>query len=449
MLLLASYVFYGTWDWRFLLIVFTVTVLDYIYGIKIHEAKNNKSRKLILFLSVFCNLSILGFFKYFNFFAGSLQVLLSRFGLFIQPDFIHIILPVGISFYIFKTMTYTIDIYRKEMEPTRSFLDYALFVAFFPQILAGPIARAKDLLPQILAPRKLNLGKFYEGCYLIFWGLFQKMFIADNLARLVDPVFYSGTPYHGVDVLIAVYAFSLQIFFDFAGYSNIAIGLGECMGFETATNFNLPYFATDAREFWRRWHISLSTWLRDYLYIPLGGNRKGKLAIYRNLAITMILAGLWHGAGWTFVVWGAFYGLLLIIHRILEPFFKLLPSIKGKIGARVWLFARIALFFQIICAGWLIFRAGSISQVTSMAHAVFANFVMSGTFHDTIIGIIPVMIPLVLIVFITQIFEYVKDDLLFILHQHWAIKAAVYCLMFYLLLIYGVTGGKEFIYFQF
>ena len=276
MLLVASYIFYGAWDWRFLSLIFISTILDYICGLQIYKSRYLKRKRLFLFFSVFGNLAILGFFKYFNFFATNLQELLKIFGFSIHPHFLHIILPIGISFYTFQTMSYTIDIYRGRMAPTKKFFDLALFVAFFPQLVAGPIERAKHLLPQILVPRKLSLDKFYEGCYLIFWGLFQKVFIADNLAKIVDPVFAGNSPYNGIQVILALYAFAFQILCDFSGYSNIARGLGKCMGFDIMVNFNLPYFSTNPREFWRRWHISLSTWLRDYLYISLGGNRRGK-----------------------------------------------------------------------------------------------------------------------------------------------------------------------------
>jgi D-alanyl-lipoteichoic acid acyltransferase DltB (MBOAT superfamily) len=267
MLLVASYVFYGSWDWRFLSLILISTFLDYLCGIKIHQSPDQRHRKIFLILSVCGNLSILGFFKYYDFFATSLGNLLGVLGLQIHPGLIHVILPVGISFYTFQTMSYTINIYRGRLKPTHHFFDFALFVAFFPQLVAGPIEWARNLLSQILKPRRVTLEKFYEGCYLIFWGLFQKMFVADNLARVVDPVFASAAPYNGLQVLIALYAFAFQIFCDFAGYSNIARGLGKCMGIDLMVNFNLPYFATNPREFWRRWHISLSIWLRDIPWI--------------------------------------------------------------------------------------------------------------------------------------------------------------------------------------
>jgi len=320
MLLVASYIFYGAWNWRFLSLIFISTVLDYICGIKIYNSNSVKRKRFFLFLSVFGNLSILGFFKYFNFFVGDLTALINYFGFSFQTHSLNIILPVGISFYTFQTMSYTIDIYRDKLRPTRRFFDFALFVAFFPQLVAGPIERARNLLPQILSPRTFSVDRFYEGCYLIFWGLFQKIVIADNLAKMVVPVF-GDWQYESGKVLLALYAFAFQIFCDFAGYSNIARGLGRVMGFEIMVNFRLPYFATNPREFWRRWHISLSSWLRDYLYIPLGGSRKGAIFTCRNILITMLLGGLWHGAAWTFVFWGVYHSFLLVAHRGVELLF--------------------------------------------------------------------------------------------------------------------------------
>ena len=446
-LLIASYIFYGAWDWRFLSLIWISTVLDYFCGIIIHESDDTKKRKLFLLFSVFGNLFILGFFKYFNFFAANLQELLRIFGFTIHPRFLHIILPIGISFYTFQTMSYTLDIYYKKMKPTRKFFDFALFVAFFPQLVAGPIERAKHLLPQILAPRRLTFEKFYEGCFLIFWGLFQKVFVADNMARIVDPVFASEPPYNGVKVLLALYAFAFQIFCDFAGYSNIARGLGKCMGFDIMVNFNVPYIATNPRKFWQRWHISLSTWLRDYLYIPLGGNRRGALITYRNLAITMLLGGLWHGAAWTFIIWGGYQGILLIVHRLLKPWLAKIPTPRNYVINRIWQIIKIGFFFQLICLGWLIFRAGSIEQIIGMLRAILFNFNVVPNIGLGMgfakLGFFSFVLMLVFM------FQFLKNDILAVYKSNIVVKGALYVICFYLLVAYGVTGGKEFIYFQF
>ncbi|MFH1478570.1 MAG: MBOAT family O-acyltransferase [Candidatus Omnitrophota bacterium] len=443
LLLIASYVFYGSWDWRFLSLIFISTVLDYFCGIKIYESNNRIQRKRFLIFSIIGNLTILGFFKYFNFFTSNLQNLLGFFGFSIGANFINIILPVGISFYTFQTMSYTIDIYRKEMVPTKKFLDFALFVAFFPQLVAGPIERAKHLLPQVLSPRQLTLDKFGEGCYLIFWGLFQKVFIADNLAKIVDPVFAGGAPYNGSEVLIALYAFSFQIFCDFAGYSNIARGLGKCMGFDLMINFNLPYFSVNPSEFWKRWHISLSSWLRDYIYIPLGGNKKGIIRTYANLLTTMLLGGLWHGASWTFVVWGAYHAILLIIHRLFRVYLQKFHLSDFFEKDRTWFFIRVIFFFNVVCLGWLIFRAGSMSQIFQMLQALFFNF------HFIYYAELGCMLFILWILLIVQLIQYWKNDLLIILKSALPIRVLFYCVCFYLLVIFGVTGAKEFVYFQF
>ncbi|MCP4603635.1 MAG: MBOAT family protein [Proteobacteria bacterium] len=446
LLLFSSYVFYGAWDWRFLSLISISTILDYNCGLQIHASSSTKRRKLFLSLSVVVNLSILCFFKYFNFFASSMQDLLGFFGVPTDPILLNIILPVGISFYTFQAMSYTIDIYRKEMVPTNRFFDFALFVSFFPQLVAGPIERAKRLLPQVLSPRHVSLEKLYEGSFLIFWGLFQKVFIADNLAKIVEPVYSSTAPYNGTDVMIAAYAFSFQIFCDFAGYSNIARGLGKCMGFEIIVNFNIPYVSSNPSEFWKRWHISLSSWLRDYIYIPLGGNRDGSIKTYRNLMITMLLGGLWHGAAWTFVIWGAYHGFLLTIYRILRPFLLKFYSPRNAFLKRVLSFLNIFLFFNLVCIGWMLFRASSISQFFQMLEGLFCNFAPPPDTFESIRNLFFFICILILV----QILQFWKDDLLVILKSRIVVlKALFYFICFYLLIFYGVEGGEQFIYFQF
>lgn len=446
MLLAASYLFYGVWDWRFLFLILASTVLDYYCGIAIHQSRGIRERKRYLFLSILGNLSLLGFFKYCNFFIDNLQALLSHLGITFHTGTLNIILPVGISFYTFQTMSYTIDVYKKELEPTKEFLDFALFVAFFPQLVAGPIERAKHLLPQVLNPRTLSLNGFYEGCYLIFWGLFQKIFIADNLAKVVDPIFTGAAPYNGSVVLTGVYAFAIQIFCDFAGYSDIARGLGKCLGFDIMVNFNLPYFAANPREFWKRWHISLSSWLRDYLYIPLGGNRRGAWRTYRNLTLTMLLGGLWHGAAWTFVLWGAYHGLLLSVHRRMEPLFNKIPVSKNAVVRNVRFAVKTIFFFHLVCLGWLIFRANSLEQTGQMLWAILLHFQMSGSqLKHTVFDVIFFSFPL----FAVQLVQFLKNDLMAIYRSPVPIRTLFYYAVMLLTIIYGVIQGDEFIYFQF
>ncbi len=450
MLLVASCIFYGAWDWRFLFLIFASISVDYFCALKIHYSDSDKRRKQFLFISIFVNLAILGFFKYFNFFTNNLQILLDRFWPYIHMPFLNIILPLGISFYTFEAMSYVIDVYRKKMEPTANYVNYALFVTYFPHLIAGPIMRAKDLLPQIISPRKISLDNFYEGCYLIFWGLFQKIFVADNLAKIVNPIFSSTGPYDGFTVLIGVYAFSFQIFCDFAGYSNIARGLGKCMGFDIMINFNLPYFATNPREFWQRWHISLSSWLRDYLYIPLGGNRKGELAGFRNVAVTFLLGGLWHGANWTFVVWGAYHGFLIIVYRLFTPLLKKFSLIRNEYLKFFWTCIKTLFFFHLVCFGWLIFRAQSINQVFAMLKALLFNFKIAAHLTPAYpkYGFSEIIF-FVWIVIVVQMFQFQKSDLMVIFKSNRWLKVIFYFTCFYLILIFGVNGAKEFIYFQF
>jgi len=419
------------------LIIFS-TIVDYCCGLYIAETDDVKKKKKLLLISIFMNLALLGFFKYFNFFAGSLIKLFSLFGVSLKLQYLNVILPVGISFYTFQTLSYTFDIYKGQLKPTKKFFDFALFVAFFPQLVAGPIERAKCLLPQILEPRSVTLNKFYEGCFLVFWGLFEKIFISGNLAKIVDPVFVSGE-HKGSEVMVALYAFAFQILCDFDGYSNIARGLGKVMGFELMINFNLPYFATNPSDFWKRWHISLSTWLKDYLYIPLGGNKVSNLITYRNLAITMLLGGLWHGAAWTFVVWGAYQGILLMAHRKVSSI-RIFDFLKNR-----FFIVKLFVFFHLVVLGWLFFRAQNMAQVMRMLHSIVFSLDLDGNTLVLFQRFLLVVLPLLIV----QIGQYKKNDLMFLFHGHWFIKTFAYALMTYLILGYGVLTAEEFIYFQF
>ncbi|HRX87557.1 MAG TPA: MBOAT family protein, partial [Phycisphaerae bacterium] len=414
LLLIASYFFYGCWDWRFLALIALSTVIDYVVGGLLDRrsgegtgayAYGSRARQVLLATSVVANLGILGVFKYYDFFAAQAGTLLAGIGLPWEPRFLHVILPVGISFYTFQTLSYTIDVYRDEIRACGSFVDFATFVAFFPQLVAGPIVRARDFLPQVRAPRHLDAAQFGEGGYLVLWGLFKKVVIAGNLATLVDGVF-SAAPgaYSGGAVVVAVYAFAVQIYCDFSGYTDIARGCAKMMGFELMLNFNLPYFARNPADFWRRWHISLSTWLRDYLYIPLGGNRKGPRRTLINLALTMLLGGLWHGAAWTFVLWGAYQGGLLIVHRLAMPALNRWTQFKSQPVRAAWNALVIVVFFQFVCVGWLIFRAESVGQIADMAGAVLGGVTLA---HSGLRTLVFYAAPLVVL----QLLQYFRDDL--------------------------------------
>ena len=441
LLLVASYFFYGWWDWRFLSLILLSTSVDFIAGWIIGNAEpGQRRRRIALCISVTTDLTVLGFFKYFNFFAENLVGLLQQLGVAASIHHLQIILPVGISFYTFQTMSYTLDIYRGQLRPTRNFLDFATFVAFFPQLVAGPIERAAHLLPQIVNPRTVTRAGIESGAWLIAWGLFKKCVIADNLAVIVDGVFNGGAP-TGAVALLAVYAFAFQIFCDFSGYSDIARGLGRLMGVELMVNFNNPYFALNPKDFWARWHISLSSWLRDYLYIPLGGNRKGPRRMYINLALTMLLGGLWHGAAWTFVIWGAFHGLLLVGYHAWSRRF----SVKGAVDSGRWLWLRRAGMFHLVCLGWLFFRADSVGQVAAMLREMVGHFAWNAEAANMLAAILLLCLPLWLV----QLLQVKTRDLLAPAGLSLVPRTALYAVMILMFLALGNTGGGAFIYFQF
>lgn len=443
-LLLASYSFYGSWNWRFLSLIWISTIVDYYCGLKIANSSTRRKRRAFLLLSMCSNLGILGFFKYFNFFAGSFQDLMHSVGWQVDTFTLHVVLPVGISFYTFQTMSYTIDIYRKQIQPTRYFLDFALFVAFFPQLVAGPIERAKNLLPQMLNKRIITQDKINEGLWLILLGLFKKVYIADNLSRIVDTVFSSEAPVSGAETLLAVYAFAFQIYGDFSGYSDIARGVSKLLGFELMVNFRMPYFATSVREFWRRWHISLSTWLKDYLYISLGGDRSGRLKTYRNLFLTMTIGGLWHGAAWNFILWGVFHGVTLSLHRLALPLLGMIAP-RAHFFKYLWNTACAVVTFHFICFGWLLFRSQAFSQIKSMLYLIFFNFNPTPIAYQYIINIFLCTFILVFI----QFFKEKYQDMSIVLRWPSWFRGAVYLTLVVSIVIGGVKSGQEFIYFQF
>ena len=368
LLLVASYIFYGAWDWRFLGLIALSTMVDFLVGLRLSASQDPSHRRTLLATSLVVNLSLLGYFKYAGFFVESFQQLLTSLGYTPTVHAFNIILPVGISFYTFQTLSYTIDVYRGNLKATQSLLDFALYVAFFPQLVAGPIERASHFLPQIQRSPRPSRDEVISGAWLVLWGTFKKVVVADNLATLVDMVYGASHPY-GAEVLVATYAFAVQIYCDFSGYTDIARGVARLLGFDLMLNFRLPYSALDPSDFWRRWHISLSTWLRDYLYIPLGGNRHGTWRTYRNLFLTMLLGGLWHGAAWTYVAWGAYHGCLLATHRALRSDQSSVPP--ARTGVQIW--ARRFVMFHLVCLGWMLFRADSISHFAALAGTLLST----------------------------------------------------------------------------
>jgi D-alanyl-lipoteichoic acid acyltransferase DltB (MBOAT superfamily) len=357
-----------------------------------------------------------------------------------------LLLPVGISFYTFQSMAYTIDVYRGSIKAERSLIWFALYVSFFPQLVAGPIERPENLLPQLKGKKTITPDRLIDGAWLIGWGLFKKLFIADNLSLFVEHVF--NGPYRHLDgaaALFGLYAFAFQIYCDFSGYTDIARGVAKWMGVELMLNFRLPYLATSPRDFWRRWHISLSQWLRDYLYIGLGGSRGTKFLTYRNLFLTMLLGGLWHGAAWTFVAWGAYHGALLIGHRLLEPYLPDFSQDRSKAVRLGWWALRVFIMFHLTCLGWLFFRATSLHQVWQFCRLILGDFHVDATLVALGIFLLFYIWPLLLM----QALQQWKGNLLAVRSLHWSARGAFFAAAFLLLLIFGASESREFIYFKF
>ncbi|ESA37596.1 membrane bound o-acyl transferase mboat family protein [Leptolyngbya sp. Heron Island J] len=363
-LLICSYIFYGIWDWRFLSLIIGSTFVDYMTGLKIYDSNTQIAKKAWLTLSLSINLGILGFFKYYNFFVDSLVHLFDTTGLSFNSININIILPAGISFYTLQTLSYSLDIYFGKLTPQKNFLNLACFVAFFPQLLAGPIVRASDFLPQLTAIQKFRNVNVKACLVLFIVGFFKKACISDNLAPFVDNYFSAVDSYTALSGWLATMSYAVQIYCDFSGYSDMAIACAGLLGYNLCVNFDAPYFSSSITEFWRRWHISLSNWLRDYLYIPLGGNRDGTIATYRNLIITMLIGGLWHGAAWRFVVWGALHGIALVCHKEWSQLWNKKSLINQT--SKIW---GVGITFYWVCFTWIFFRANSFIDALSVAKA--------------------------------------------------------------------------------
>lgn len=374
LIVLASYVFYGWWDWRFLSLIFFSTIIDFSVGILLNKTNNEHKRKALLWLSILVNLGFLGFFKYFNFFMDNFKEAFTFLGYSFNGYTLNIILPVGISFYTFQTMSYTLDVYKRKLKPTKDVIAFGAFVSFFPQLVAGPIERASNLLPQFYKSRTFNYSQATDGMRQILWGLFKKIVIADNCAEYANMIFNNSSDYSGSTLVIGALFFAFQIYGDFSGYSDIAIGTARLFGFNLMQNFAFPYFSRDIAEFWRRWHISLSTWFRDYLYIPLGGSRGGMLMKIRNTFIIFVVSGFWHGANWTFIVWGALNAIY---------FLPLMLSNKNRhnldvvANSRAWPTAKEVFFvlitFVLTVFAWIFFRAENISHALNYISEILSS----------------------------------------------------------------------------
>ena len=391
LLLISSYIFYSWWDWRFLSLIFFSTLVDYIIGLKIYKNNDETIRKLYLWISILINLSLLGFFKYFNFFIDSWIDLLSNLGYEHRSIWtLNVILPVGISFYTFQTMSYSLDIFYEKLKPTKDFISFASFVSFFPQLVAGPIERASNLLPQILSARVFNYEQGVQGIRLILWGMFKKVVIADSLGWRVDYIFNNYQNLDGGILLLGLIYFSFQIYCDFSGYSDIAIGTAKLFGFELMSNFRFPYFSRDIGEFWRRWHISLSTWFRDYMYIPLGGSKVSKWLSIRNIFIIFVVSGFWHGANWTFIVWGLIHASFYI------PLF--LKGINRRYTTNVvaeknWFptikeLCKMTFTFFLTMIAWVFFRSKNITDALIYLESTVTKFSTQNIFENNLLYVL-------------------------------------------------------------
>ncbi len=459
LLVVASYFFYGWWDWRFLGLLLFSTFFDYWCALRLEAETDAARKKRFLAFSMLINLGILGVFKYFNFFAEGFAQVLGTFGLHADLPTLHVLLPVGISFYTFLSMSYTIDVYRGELRATRNPLEFMLYVSFFPHLVAGPIVRASYLLPQCQQPRVIRRDEVLNGIWLCLLGYVKKMVIADRLAALVEWGFASGQPpFADPNAWLIVYAFAFQIYGDFAGYTDIARGLSKIMGFELVTNFRAPYLVTNPAAFWRHWHISLSVWLRDYLYIPLGGNRGSALRTYRNLLLTMLLGGLWHGAGLAYVAWGLYHGLLLIAHRLWQTLAsgggkrgkpdESSPARPRRIGAWLGHAALVVVFFHVTCLGWLLFRAGALGPKADQWAAIRSY--LAAMFRPALeSGISPLVWPVALLGGLALFLQWKHDAMDHFSRWHTGSQACAVVLALSAICALGIFEGSSFIYFQF
>lgn len=448
----ASYIFYGWWDWRFLILIAFTSFCSYYSGILIEyvrlkdENKEEFSPRLsrtITVVNIVINLLILGLFKYYNFFVDSICSLIPS----LREDglLLHLILPVGISFYTFQALSYSIDVYKKRIEPTHDLIAFLAFVSFFPQLVAGPIERATNLLPQFTKQRRFDYAEAVIGMRLILWGLFKKMIIADRCAWYVDDVWADYGNQSASSLALAAILFSFQIYGDFSGYSDVAIGTSKLFGIRLMRNFNVPYFSRDIAEFWRRWHISLTTWFRDYIYIPLGGSRVSKIKVVRNTFVIFLVSGLWHGANWTYVIWGAFHALLFLPmillgtnrkHIEVVASYSLLPSAKELV--------QIFATFLLVCLGWIIFRAPSIGDALMFIKGLLSISLFT----------LPEIIPFVtlLLVFMMLVIEWISRKSSYEFDISWIkkrwIRWCLYYIIIFIIFFYAVES-KPFIYFQF
>ena len=445
-ILIASYVFYGWWDYRFLGLIAISTILDYSIGLALEKHDARITRKSLLVISLIVNVGLLGFFKYFNFFIDNFISAFSYFGMTFKADTLNIILPVGISFYTFQTLSYTIDIYRNKIKATKDFVAFSAFVAFFPQLVAGPIERASNLLPQFFIKREFEYHKAVDGLRQILWGLFKKVVIADNCAIFVNQIFENYNTYSGSTLLLGAIFFAFQIYGDFSGYSDIAIGTARLFGFNLKQNFAFPYFSRDIAEFWRRWHISLSTWFRDYVYIPLGGSRVNKLLQVRNVFIIFLVSGFWHGANWTFIIWGALNAVYFLPLLLLKKNRKHTNVVaENTVFPSATEVIQITITFFITVLAWVFFRAKTVEDAFQYLVGIFNQSLL------TVPEIRPTYVLVFLLIFLAVEWngrrsQYAIEHLWF--KKYWLLRWGLYYIIVIVIFLYG-GKQQEFIYFQF
>ena len=445
LLLAASFYFYGCWDWRFLFLLIFSIGLDYFSGIQIENSKTKKMATFWLTLSIAINLGFLGFFKYYNFFIENFAELLSSFGFGVNMWVLKVILPVGISFYTFHGLSYVIDVYKKRSPAERNYVDYAVFVSYFPLLVAGPIERATHLLPQIQRKRSFDYEKAKDGMAQILWGFFKKMVIADNCAPIVNEIFNNYHTESASNLVLGAVLFAFQIYGDFSGYSDIALGTSRLFGLELLKNFSFPYFSRDIAEFWRRWHISLSSWFRDYLYIPLGGSKGGLWMKIRNTFIIFLVSGFWHGANWTFIIWGGLNALFFLPLLIAEKNRHNLEVVAmGKIIPSFREFFSILMTFTLTCFAWIFFRSESVSDAIGYIKGIFSESLFSfpTQFRLVLSGLIVFML-------VIEWWNRTHDYGLKIQDRKPWVQSIIYIIVAYLILNFANFGSNEFIYFQF
>ena len=447
-LLLSSYYFYGLWDWRFLTLIIFSSFVDFFVGISIEKSNNPKSRKLYLLVSLVVNIGLLMFFKYFNFFIDNFVDVFTFFGKPISISSLNIILPVGISFYTFQTLSYSIDIYKKKLHATTDIISFLSFVSFFPQLVAGPIERATSLLPQFSKKRVFSYPFAVDGLRQILWGLIKKVIIADNCAPIVNTIFSDYSDYSGSTLFIGATLFAFQIYGDFSGYSDMAIGTSKLFGFKLSQNFAFPYFSRDIAEFWRRWHISLSTWFRDYLYIPLGGSRGGKWSQIKNTFIIFLVSGFWHGANWTFIVWGTLNAVLFVPLLLTNKNRQNISIVaQGKLFPSLKDFINISITFFLVVIAWIFFRSDSINDAFQYIISIFSKSLFSIPHLPGSKRFLPLLILFILIEWIQREKQHGLE-----LNEKYPklLRWSIYLLSIFIIYLFGnYSSSYEFIYFQF